>query len=104
MNYTSSQHDNGNLHEIISRLSKVRRVGEGRYVACCAVHQDRTPSLAVTQKPDGVILLHCHGCGAGGVDICNALGIDPASLTALKRDSNSWVNYLNNAGKAKRVN
>ena len=25
-------------------------------------------------------------------------------ITALKRDSNSWVNYLNNARKAKRVN
>lgn len=80
MNYTSSQHDNGNLHEIIGKLSKVRRIGEGRYIACCVVHQDRTPSLAVTQKPDGVILLHCHGCGAGGVDICNALGIDPSTL------------------------
>ncbi|MBS0497063.1 MAG: hypothetical protein JSR51_05360 [Proteobacteria bacterium] len=74
------KHFNDNLHEVIGRLSKVRRIGEGRYVACCAVHQDRTPSLAVTQKPDGVILLHCFGCGAGGVDICNALGIDPATL------------------------
>lgn len=25
-------------------------------------------------------------------------------ITALKRDSNSWINYLNNARKAKRVN
>ena len=75
-----SQHDSGNLHEIISRLNKVRRIGEGRYVACCAVHPDKNPSLTVTQKPDGIILIHCHGCGAGGVDICNALGIDPANL------------------------
>lgn len=81
MNYSKiSQHDSGNLHEIISRLSKVRRTGDGRYVACCPVHSDKSPSLAVTQKPDGIVLAHCFGCGAGGVDICNALGIDPATL------------------------
>ncbi|MER0216062.1 MAG: hypothetical protein DU481_07675 [Nitrosomonas sp.] len=80
MNFNTLQHDSSNLHQIISRLSKVKRTGEGRYIACCVVHQDRTPSLAVTQKPDGIILVHCFGCGAGGVDICNALGIDPASL------------------------
>jgi hypothetical protein len=77
---TKSQHDSGNLHETISRLSKVRRIGEGRYIGCCPIHNDRSPSLAVTQKPDGIILAHCFGCGAGGVDICNALGIDPATL------------------------
>lgn len=71
---------NENLHEVIGRLSKVRRIGEGRYVACCPVHSDKSPSLSVTQKTDGIILAHCFGCGAGGVDICNALGIDPASL------------------------
>ncbi|SDX18279.1 CHC2 zinc finger [Nitrosomonas oligotropha] len=77
---TKLQHDGGSLHEIIGRLTKARRIGEGRYVACCPVHQDRTPSLAVTQKTDGIILVHCFGCNAGGVDICNALGIDPSTL------------------------
>ena len=69
-----------NINSILSRLHKVKPIGEGNYSACCVVHQDRTPSLVVTQKPDGLILIHCFGCGAGGVDICNALGIDPASL------------------------
>lgn len=80
MDFNTLQHNSSNLHEIISILSKFRRIGEGRYVACCAVHQDRTPSLTVTQKPDGIILVHCFGCGVGGVDICNALGINPSTL------------------------
>ncbi len=81
MNFsTTLLHINDNLTEIISRLSKVKRTGNGKYIACCPVHSDRSPSLAITEKPDKMILLHCFGCGAGGVDICNALGIDPASL------------------------
>lgn len=81
MNFsTKLLHDNDNLTEIISRLSKVKRTGDGKYIACCPVHNDKSPSLGVTKKPDNVILLHCFGCGAGGVDICNALGIDPSNL------------------------
>jgi len=65
---------------ILSRLQKVKRISEGKYVATCPCHNDKTPSLAVTLKPDGVTLIHCFGCGASGLDICNALGISPAAL------------------------
>lgn len=36
--------------------------------------------MTVTVKPDGFIVMFCHGCGAKGLDVCNALGIDPSSL------------------------
>ena len=65
---------------ILTRLQKVKRISEGRYVAICPCHNDKTPSLAITLKPDGVTLIHCFGCGASGLDICNALGIFPAVL------------------------
>lgn len=81
MNFsTKLPHINDNLTEIISRLSKVKRTGDGKYIARCLVHDDKSPSLGITQKPDGVILIRCFGCGATGVDVCNALGIDPANL------------------------
>ncbi len=66
--------------EILSRLQKVRRIGEGRYVALCPCHDDKSPSLAVTFKPNGVTLIHCFGCGASGLNVCNTLGIDPSVL------------------------
>ena len=69
-----------NSNDILSRLSKVRRLGDGKYVACCPVHGDKNPSLAVTQKPDGATLIHCFGCGANGIAVCNALGVDPSVL------------------------
>lgn len=77
---TKSNHFNDNMTEIISRLSKVKQTGNGKFIACCPVHSDSSPSLGITEKPDGVILLHCFGCGAGGVDICEALNLDPSTL------------------------
>lgn len=65
---------------ILPHLQKVKRISESRYVALCPCHNDKTPSLAVTLKPDGVTLIHCFGCGASGLDICNALGIAPTAL------------------------
>lgn len=65
---------------ISSRAKKFKRVGEGRYMFSCFLHQDNNPSGALTVKQDGTVLLHCFSCGANGLDICNALGIDPSSL------------------------
>ncbi|MBX9895659.1 MAG: hypothetical protein K2Y09_10850 [Nitrosomonas sp.] len=61
-------------------MGKFKKTGEGRYVSQCLFHEDKTPRAGITQKPDGVILIHCFSCGAGGLDFCNALGIDPANL------------------------
>jgi hypothetical protein len=50
------------IDKLLSRLDKVRRIGEGRYTACCPAHDDKTPSLTITQAEDR-ILFHCHaGC------------------------------------------
>ncbi|MFZ0995780.1 MAG: toprim domain-containing protein [Candidatus Dormiibacterota bacterium] len=46
---------------ILDRLDRVRRSGSG-WVARCPAHQDRSPSLSITEK-DGRLLFHCHaGC------------------------------------------
>ena len=43
-----------------------RPVG-GQYMACCPVHEDRTPSLAITEK-SGKVLVKCFaGCAQGDV-------------------------------------
>lgn len=66
--------------DILSHLTKVKRLSEGRYIACCPVHNDRRPSLNVTIKPDGVILIKCFSCGANGLDVCQALDVEPSAL------------------------
>lgn len=52
---------------LLSRLQGVRG-GKGRWNAKCPAHQDRSPSLAVKELPDGRVLLHCFaGCDTEAV-------------------------------------
>jgi hypothetical protein len=78
-NYTTSSNK---VDLLLSQLTKVKKTGHDRWIARCANpnHDDRNPSMVITAKPDGVILIHCFGCGASGLDVCNALGIDSAVL------------------------
>ena len=48
---------------LINRLQAVRTTGEGKYLARCPAHEDRSPSLSIRQLDDGRVLLHCFaGC------------------------------------------
>ena len=59
---------------IISRLDGVKEKHRGAYVAKCPAHDDKSPSLAVTEKDDGRILLHCFG-GCSTNDVLGAIGL-----------------------------
>lgn len=63
----------------LSLLHKVKHTGQGRYMACCPAHQDRSASLAVKELDDGRVLLHCFaGCDAAAV--LGAVGLTFADL------------------------
>jgi len=49
----------------------------GRGIACCPAHEDKNPSLSLTDGSDGRLLLHCHaGCDFGAVrDALRAQGL-----------------------------
>jgi len=64
---------------LLSRLHKVKRTGQGRYMACCPAHQDRSASLAVKELDDGRILLHCFA-GCPTADVLAAVGMTFADL------------------------
>lgn len=64
---------------ILAGLSKVRRTGPGRWVACCPAHKDRTASLSVRELDDGRTLLHCFaGCDVD--QVVGALGLTMEDL------------------------
>ena len=53
----------GQVDALLSRLEKVKPTGQGRWLACCPAHKDKSPSLSVSYTSDGVVLIHCHtGC------------------------------------------
>ena len=64
----------------LDRLEKVKPNGNNKWMACCPVHGDKTPSLGIKQVEDGSYIMNCFGCGANGVDVFRALGLDYSEL------------------------
>lgn len=53
------------------------------YSSRCPAHEDRNPSLSVSESQDGKLLIKCHaGCTLD--EICNTLAIKPYDLFPLK--------------------
>lgn len=64
---------------LLSRLDGVKATGPGRWIARCASHEDRSPSLSIRELDDGKILLHCFA-GCSVEDVLAALSLDFDSL------------------------
>lgn len=63
------------LDNLLSKLDKVQQRGAESYSARCPAHNDKTPSLNISVKPDGRILIHCFSQCAP-VDILGSIGLD----------------------------
>ncbi len=67
------------IDNLLSKFDKVKSTGNGKYLACCPAHPDKSPSLAIKQTNDGKILLHCFsGCQVS--DIVAAVGLELSDL------------------------
>jgi hypothetical protein len=56
------------VNDFLSRLDKVKSTGNGRWIACCPSHKDKSPSLSVRCLDDQRILVHCFaGCDIDSV-------------------------------------
>jgi hypothetical protein len=67
------------VQRILDRVVGCRSTGEGKWIACCPAHEDKSPSLSIREKDDGRILINCFaGCGAG--DVLDAIGLRMADL------------------------
>ena len=66
-----------NVQELLSRLEHVSG-GQGKWMACCPAHLDKSPSLAVSAASDRV-LIHCFA-GCVPKDITAAIGLNISDL------------------------
>jgi len=66
-------------YRVIDRLTKVKSAGKGRWIARCPAHDDRSPSLAITELEDGRVLIHCFG-GCASAEVLDALGLQFSDL------------------------
>lgn len=67
------------LDTILSRLDKLKRTGQGRYIACCPSHADKRPSMTIRELDDGRVLIHCFG-GCDTESILSAMGLEFSDL------------------------
>jgi excisionase family DNA binding protein len=66
------------IERVLEKLPDAKRSGAG-WVALCPAHQDRTPSLSISEGDDGRALIHCHaGCATSKV--ASALGLPMSDL------------------------
>lgn len=66
------------IGDFLNRLEKVQGK-RGHWIACCPAHEDKRPSLAITETDDGRILLKCFaGCSA--YEVVSAVGMDLTDL------------------------
>ena len=69
------------INAILEHLDKVKG-SNGRYQACCPAHDDKSPSLVISEAADGKVLLKCFaGCSAD--EVVGAIGLQLKDLFPL---------------------
>ena len=71
--------------KLISRLESVRCTGQNRWLARCSAHDDKTPSLAIRETDDR-LLIHCFA-GCSPHEVVNAVGLELSDLFPEKIDT-----------------
>ncbi len=64
--------------KIITLLDGVKNTGKDCWIARCPAHEDKTPSLAI-READDKLLLHCFA-GCSYYEIVSAARLDPSDL------------------------
>lgn len=67
------------LDKVIHLLDKVKSTGTGKWKACCPAHDDKHPSLAISETSHGVVLLKCWA-GCTTKEIVSAIGLELRDL------------------------
>jgi hypothetical protein len=84
------------IHLLLDRLDCIRQTRPNRWTARCPAHDDRSPSLAITEAEDGTVLVKCWaGCSAEA--IVGAVGLELKDLFPPRFDFQAT-----NKGKAPR--
>lgn len=75
------------VDKLITQLEGVKTTGQGRWIARCPAHEDRSPSLAIREIDDRV-LIHCFA-GCSTYEIVSAVGLKLSDLFPDKINTNN---------------
>src|SRR5579859_6993864 len=88
------------IDHVLEHLTGVRKSGKG-WVARCPAHEDRHPSLSITEGDDGRVLLHCQS-GCHTADVVAKLGLTMAELFPPRESRNGNGRHKAN-GTARKI-
>ncbi|HEX2879852.1 MAG TPA: toprim domain-containing protein [Polyangiaceae bacterium] len=78
------------INDVLPKLRGVKRTNPGHWMARCPAHDDKSPSLSVSEVAGGRILLHCF-TGCSFESLTAALGINrfeskaPRAVTPIRK-------------------
>jgi len=78
-----------NVDHILDQLESVRRIKPDQWVACCPAHEDSTPSLAIRDTGDK-LLMRCYA-GCTFQEIADALGMHPREFFRDSKEPKSGI-------------
>lgn len=84
------------LADILPKLQKPKKLADGSYLAICPAHQDRVPSLHLTQAKDTVLIKCQAGCQTEAV--ITALGMTMAELFPPSKKIVATYDYQDETG------
>ncbi len=85
------------MRELLTALgSDVKPAGKDKWMARCPVHQDKDFAMQISIRPDNSVGAYCHACGANGLDLYKALGINLDELFGDKKRDIHDKPYLPN--------
>lgn len=64
---------------LLSCLDRVKQTSPGSWIARCPAHDDKSPSLTITEMADERTLVHCFG-GCDVSDVLGAVGLTFSDL------------------------
>lgn len=81
--------------QLAMSLPKGRQIGANRFVACCPAHEDRSPSLSISQT-DNRTVFHCHAhCSqAEVIDAFTRLGLWNPTAKKYELFSRDELSYM----------
>ena len=92
----NSNSDPMTLQAVLDRLDGVIKSSSG-YIAKCPAHEDREPSLSITEAADGKVLLNCFA-GCAYEDVRSALGFSKPVPVRSSKKIVATYDYLNADG------
>lgn len=73
------------IEVILNALPIFKNYGK-KFRAPCPVHDGKDMNLMISERDDGSVGAYCFVCGANGLAVCDALGVDRKELFPADQD------------------